>query len=511
MRRPLALVVAAALVRLALAAWVPLAPDEAYYWDWSRHLAPAYFDHPGAIAFLIRGGTLLFGDTPLGVRFGPVLAGAGASVATVALAHRWGGARAAWRAALIGSAMPLASVGLLLALPDAPVLLCGAVALWAVDRAITASGRTALAGWIASGVALGAAVDSKFTAVVLPAGLLLGFLAHPGLRHHLRHAGPYIACGVAILVILPVLHWNAAHDWISFRFQIEHGLGRGRGSAIDREISLLAGEAALISPVILVLLAIAVTRALRLPGLPPAPPAPPAPPGAFLAAAVAATIAAFFVWSALRHAVEPNWPALAVPPAVAVLAAMPHSARMDRWERSGVLLAAGLSGVMCVHIVRPFLPIDPAVDPVARVHGWDELADGVAHIPARWVAAPRYQMLDPHSGEIMRVPGTWVAANRYQDAAELAFHLPGHPTVFSLNIGSRPNQYDLWPRLGDRAAPGDTVLVVLDDRYPPTEPPPPLRGAATVVPGPVIEMHWRGSVVGRRRIWQVSGLAHLPP
>ena len=47
-------------------ALLPLSADEAYYWLWSRHLAAGYYDHPPAIAFVIRAGTLLFGDTPFG-------------------------------------------------------------------------------------------------------------------------------------------------------------------------------------------------------------------------------------------------------------------------------------------------------------------------------------------------------------------------------------------------------------------------------------------------------------
>jgi hypothetical protein len=38
------------LLRLAIAAWVPLAPDETYYWVWSRALAPGYPDHPPMVA-----------------------------------------------------------------------------------------------------------------------------------------------------------------------------------------------------------------------------------------------------------------------------------------------------------------------------------------------------------------------------------------------------------------------------------------------------------------------------
>ncbi|HEY0422416.1 MAG TPA: hypothetical protein VGC82_03740, partial [Rhodopila sp.] len=38
------------LIRLVMAAIVPLAPDEAYYWIWSRALAPGYLDHPPMVA-----------------------------------------------------------------------------------------------------------------------------------------------------------------------------------------------------------------------------------------------------------------------------------------------------------------------------------------------------------------------------------------------------------------------------------------------------------------------------
>ena len=55
----------------------------------------------------------------------------------------------------------------------------------------------------------------------------------------------------------------------------------------------------------------------------------------------------------------------------------------------------------------------------------------------------------------------WFAGNRYQDASEIAFHLPNHPDVFSLNIASRPNEYDLWPSFAERARPGDDLVLAL--------------------------------------------------
>ncbi|MBX6332500.1 MAG: hypothetical protein IRY91_11695, partial [Gemmatimonadaceae bacterium] len=57
---------------------------------------------------------------------------------------------------------------------------------------------------------------------------------------------------------------------------------------------------------------------------------------------------------------------------------------------------------------------------------------------------------------------TWFGGDRYQDASELAFHLPGHPTTFSLNLGGRANAYDAWPAFPERARPGDDLVLALE-------------------------------------------------
>src|ERR1700733_7217747 len=66
-------IVALLLLRLVRAAYTPLTFDEAYYWTWSKHLAFGYYDHPPMVAFVIRLGTLIAGDTQLGVRLVSIL------------------------------------------------------------------------------------------------------------------------------------------------------------------------------------------------------------------------------------------------------------------------------------------------------------------------------------------------------------------------------------------------------------------------------------------------------
>src|ERR1700759_249353 len=67
------------LLRLVAAAWTPLTFDEAYYWMWSKHLAGGYYDHPPMVSLVIRAGTMIAGDTELGVRLVSVLLGLPAS------------------------------------------------------------------------------------------------------------------------------------------------------------------------------------------------------------------------------------------------------------------------------------------------------------------------------------------------------------------------------------------------------------------------------------------------
>ena len=66
-----ALIIAAMTVlRIVYACAIELRTDEAYYWSWSKEAALGFLDHPPMIAWFIRFGTAIFGDTTLGVRFG---------------------------------------------------------------------------------------------------------------------------------------------------------------------------------------------------------------------------------------------------------------------------------------------------------------------------------------------------------------------------------------------------------------------------------------------------------
>ncbi|HSN63036.1 MAG TPA: glycosyltransferase family 39 protein, partial [Azonexus sp.] len=61
------------LLRLLLAALVPLLPQEAYYWTWSRYPDWSYFDHPPLASYSIALTTAVFGQTAFGIKSAAVL------------------------------------------------------------------------------------------------------------------------------------------------------------------------------------------------------------------------------------------------------------------------------------------------------------------------------------------------------------------------------------------------------------------------------------------------------
>ena len=77
-RRPwpgvIALVAAMTVLRIVYASLIELRTDEAYYWTWSKENVLSFLDHPPMIAWFIRFGTAIFGDTNLGVRFAGIVA-----------------------------------------------------------------------------------------------------------------------------------------------------------------------------------------------------------------------------------------------------------------------------------------------------------------------------------------------------------------------------------------------------------------------------------------------------
>ncbi len=208
------------LWRMFVNATVELHPDEAYYWLWSKHLSLSYYDHPPMIAYAIKLTTLV-SASEFWVRLSGVIVSIAMSVLIWILAKElFKSVKIAAGSVMLLNAYPLTMSGSIIITPDVPAFLFWSYGIFAVWQAVR-SGKAAW--WYVFGAMFGLSLLSKYTAVLLfPCALL--FLAMNEERGWLRRVHPYLSAAVAGVIFLPVIAWNAQHQWISFRFQMSHGL-----------------------------------------------------------------------------------------------------------------------------------------------------------------------------------------------------------------------------------------------------------------------------------------------
>lgn len=404
--RWLAALAALTVLRLVFCAILPLAPDEAYYWVWSRDLQGGYLDHPPMVALFIRAGTLVTGETALGIRLmGPVCLAIGSILLARATEDLFPGRRAGpWAAALFNATL-LAGIGAVAMTPDTPLIAFWTATVWALARLYrTGDGRW----WLAIGALAGAALLSKYTAALLGLGIVLWLLLDPVARRWLLRWQLWAGGVLAMAVFAPVVLWNAGHGWASFAKQGGRAGAAEAGRALRYLGELIGGQLGLATPVVFVLcvagVAAAALRWWRL-----------RDGAALLVAALTIPGAAIFLWQATGSRVQGNWPAILYPAAAMAAAALLTSPGWLRLRVPAVAVGLAMTGAVYLQAAAAPLPLPRRSDPtLARLGGWDAF---LAAVDARIT----------HEG------AAFVAAEEYGLAAKLAFGLPRGRVVIAMD------------------------------------------------------------------------------
>jgi len=260
----LALIAAFTALRLALAAMLPLGVDEAYTLSVAHDLQLSYYDHPPLQYWIAHLFMPLLGDGRT-ARLPFIGLFAVSSWLLYRLTQVLFSAQAGVTAVLALNCSAFFTFAGGWVLPDGPLMLALLAAALVLARhffAPQASRRGALTAWLRAGFWLGIVALAKYHALLFAIGLLLFLAGVPSRRHELRHAGPWLASLLALLIATPVLAWNIEHDWISVGYQA----GRARfGGQLHPEYVLanLIGQAIWILPWIFVPLVIAAWRVSR--------------------------------------------------------------------------------------------------------------------------------------------------------------------------------------------------------------------------------------------------------
>lgn len=447
---PAAVILLTGALHLFLAARFPLAPDEAYYWQWSRHLDLGYYDQGPMVAWWIRASCLLFGDSTFGVRAGTIVAAAATSLFLYLLARDLFGPRVALLSLIPASVTPLSLAGGFVATYDPLVVLFWAACLYFAARALFF--RSAAA-WAGLGVSFGLGLLSKHTMALFAPCLLAFLLLTPAYRPLLRSRGPWFGLLIAALVFSPNIWWQSTHDWMTFR-HLFLLTGKGLDQPFGRRFGdFLGSQVGLATPLLFLLMSAAVWWSFRRGRR---------PDGERLSFLFwfSGPVLLLFLAMTLKSKVQANWAVcgwLTPPIAVVLWAESRSGARAARRPLyfAGLGMAAVLSTVLIWPEVRPLLHVNVPYrwDQMNKLYGGEELAAAADPVLQQMEAAA--------SGRVA------VGAVTYDNASRLAFYLKGQPDTCCLFPGTRLNSYVLW---NDRTKPQPGGAMLLADDYPPDEP-----------------------------------------
>jgi len=476
------LIAAVTVMRIVYACLLDLRTDEAYYWTWSKESVLSFLDHPPMVAWFIRFGTAIFGDTTLGVRFAGILA---MLVTQLLLADIVRRVTQDFRAIVFALLMPEAALyyGLLMAkvAPDTALIPFAVAMLWSLVR-LNESGDGRW--WLAAGLFAGLALLSKFTAIMLlPA--VVAFMLVPDWRlRWLRSPYPWAAALIAVAVFSPVLIWNYQHDWASFRFQFVRAVAdhppslRTVGEFFGLQFGLVGF---VLLPVVISGVALTAWRGWR--GREPV--------GILLSTAVIVPFGYFF-WKSLTLRVGDTWPMFLWPAgfaATAINATMLPREKFPEWMVKSTFgwirtaIIAGIAfvvGVFLYYVAAPWNFIG-RTDPVGGEAGYERVA---AHV----------------RDQVKQTGATWIATTDYRTYAMLRWHLNGQLPVIQINERGR---FQGFADPGMESVRGHTGLYVArepDNRSP-------LWNETTALRTPLerVERSWRGMVMDTYALEKLEG------
>src|SRR6266536_3335208 len=429
-------IIALTAVRLSMLATTDLEFDEAHYWIWSEHLAPACFSKGPAIAFVIRASTSVFGANEFGVRFFSPLLSAGTSVLLFYFARRLFNPTAGLWAVIAVNVTPIFNVGAFLMTIDALSVFFWLAAMFTFWLAVEKSPHFSWY-WLLTGLLIGLGFLSKYTNALELVSIVLVLALAPRLRREFARPGLYSLLGVFALCTVPPIIWNQQHAWVTLghlrsRGSLYHGFGFRPGVVF----SFLGQHFLVYSPFLFLALAWGVIASWRRVnqqfkvlflmwfGLP---------------------VFVFYFLLSINKSAAPNWDALAF----LGFGLLTIYFWWGRLERS-LILRLGAGAALLVGLIMSVIALDtdllrtagvelPRSDPSDRMRGWKSAT--------RAVEKTRND-LEAKLGEKL-----FLIADARDRASEISFYLrdkrpegPNHPPVYIVESQDLVNQFSFWPR-----------------------------------------------------------------
>ncbi len=425
-------------IRLVFIFTLNLSDDEAYYWQYARHLSLSYYEHPPLVAWSNYLMMKLFGSTAYAVRMSALLYSIGDSILVWLIAIRVLNDRMkAFLSVLAMNIIPAYAIGGLMMLPDAPLGFFWLLTLYFLMK-VFMDNRGHY--WYAAGIALGLDMLSKYHSVFIPLSALIFMIISKEDRKWLKDIRPYAATALALIIFSPVILWNARHHFESLGFEL---VSRNPNFhiSIDKFFTFLGSQVGLISPLVFCLIIAAIYYGFRTQRK----------EYLFLSTFAAPIIVFFFVVSFIVDS-KPNWALMGYIPGVILSVQLAYDAYGRGWFRKylwiGWSLALLFTVLIHVQLYYPLIPMKPVdADLTNDLYGWRTA--GRAVIKA-------YQGLE-------KAGPTFLFTHKYQLSSQLAFNAPGQPQVYTSNTTG--DAYHDWGLNVTSALDGWNAVYINDNSF----------------------------------------------
>jgi len=435
------------VLHLILAFNVELGGDEAHYAlyglmpDWS------YFDHPPMIGWL-QIIPMWLAPYDWSARIVPIALYAVLNyllyqITLVLFAEKTNRQSNAneWKAffslVLLNTSLILSLMGMAM-LPDNP-LMVAVLALVLITHKLLQSNQ--LKYWVLLGVFVGLAALSKYTAVTVVVSLILVMLAEKKWQW-LTSKGLWIAIVIALVMISPVLYWNAIHDWASFIYQIDHGT-KSSEWRLSRLLQTQGIQFFVYTPFLFLFgwwMMLKPSNYLKA--------------NARLLLLFSLPITLLFAWGSGYEKSLPHWVSLAWVLLIPIIVDTLWQLRHKTWVKVVTGLHVVLMGiaVLVVHsfLLKPWIPFPDHKHPLQGDHGWPQAAQ---------TAIELQQSLSNSAEELPLFVSNW------SYASHLAWYSRPQPVYIT---SAKQTQFEFWFGKPSNGMNGILVAPHYEDNPPKT-------------------------------------------